>query len=262
MLIHAAFLCVGGFFVGSILIAKLPKTKRFPRFMQKKIFIVVLIAAIFGLAFYFDIFQYLSLDAFNEQREKIDAYHADRPILFAGVFFAIYVIATGFSLPGAAVLTLIAGALFGLWQGLLLVSFASTIGATIAFIMARTLLKDSVQARFGNSLKKINEGVERDGRFYLFSLRLVPAFPFFVINLVMALTPIKTWSFYWVSQLGMLPGTAVFVNAGTQLSEIESTSDILSPALIGSFVLLAAFPWIVKAVMVLINKRREEDVVQ
>jgi uncharacterized membrane protein YdjX (TVP38/TMEM64 family) len=149
-----------------------------------------------------------------------------------------------------------------LWQGLVIVSFASSIGATLAFIMARTLLQDSVQQRFGNYLKKINEGVERDGRFYLFTLRLVPAFPFFVVNLVMALTPIKTWSFYWVSQLGMLPGTLVFVNAGTQLSEIESTGDILSPALIGSFVLLAAFPWIVKAVMAALNKGRSEDVVQ
>ena len=230
--------------------------------MNKKFLIIAAIAVVIGLAFYFDIFQYLSLQAFNEQREAIEQQQAENPWLFAGIFFAIYVMVTGFSLPGAAVLTLVAGALFGLWQGLLLVSFASTIGATIAFIMARTLLQETVQEKFGNYLAKINEGVERDGGFYLFTLRLVPAFPFFVINLVMALTPIKTWTFYWVSQLGMLPGTLVYVNAGTQLSEIESTADIVSPALIGSFVLLAAFPWIVKGIMKLINKQRDQDVIQ
>ena len=157
------------------------------------------------------------------------------------MFFVIYVLVTAFSLPGAAVMTLVGGALFGLGWGLLLVSFASTIGASLAFLIARSLLRDWVQRRFAGYLTAINQGVEKQGGFYLFTLRLVPVFPFFVINLVMALTPIKLWTFYWVSQIGMLAGTAVYVNAGTQLAQLQSLSGILSPALLGSFILLGLF---------------------
>ena len=153
---------------------------------------------------------------------------------------------TALSLPGAALMTLAAGAIFGLGWGLLIVSFASSVGATLAFLVSRHLLRDSIQNRYGKSLKSINQGVERDGAFYLFALRLVPAFPFFLINLVMGLTPLKTWTFYWVSQLGMLAGTAVYVNAGTQLAQIQSLGDVASPGLLGAFALLGIFPIIAK----------------
>jgi pyruvate/2-oxoglutarate dehydrogenase complex dihydrolipoamide dehydrogenase (E3) component/uncharacterized membrane protein YdjX (TVP38/TMEM64 family) len=166
------------------------------------------------------------------------------------------VVVTALSLPGAAVMTVAAGALFGLLQGTLLVSFASTIGATLAFLVSRYLLRDAVQQRFGSRLAAINRGIERDGAFYLFTLRLVPAFPFFLINLLMGLTPIKAWTFYWVSQIGMLAGTLVYVNAGTQIAQLESLSGILSPDLLISFALLGLFPLLAKKVTGLIQRRR------
>jgi dihydrolipoamide dehydrogenase len=215
--------------------------------------LVVLAVAAF---FYFDAVQYLSLDFFNSQKSVIEQYQQQQPLLVAAIFFVSYIVITALSLPGAAVMTLIGGALFGLGWGLLLVSFASSIGATLAFLIARGVLRDWVQQRFAQNLTAINEGVEKDGPFYLFTLRLVPVFPFFMINLAMALTPIKTWSFYWVSQVGMLAGTAVFVNAGTQLAQLESVGGILSPALIGSFVLLGIFPWIAKAIVAFVKKRQ------
>ena len=153
------------------------------------------------------------------------------------------------SLPGATILTLLGGALFGLIKGGLLVSFASTIGATLAFLASRYLLKDSIQSKFGDKLKVINEGVKKEGGFYLFTMRLIPAFPFFLVNLVMGLTPIKTLTFFLVSQVGMLPGTLVYVNAGTQLAQLESLSGILSPKLIASFALLGVFPLVAKKAM-------------
>ena len=168
----------------------------------------------------------------------------------------MYVVVTALSLPGAAIMTLAAGALFGFWVALLLVSFASSMGATLAFLASRFLFHDTVQQRFGDRLKKLNEGVRKDGAFYLFTLRLVPAFPFFVINLVMGLTPIKVRTFYFVSQVGMLAGTAVYVLAGTQLGQIESASGLLSPELIGAFVLLGIFPWIAKGIMARLQARK------
>ncbi len=165
------------------------------------------------------------------------------------IYFFAYVAITAFSIPGAAVVTLLAAALFGFWNSLVLVSFASTIGATLAFLSSRYLLRDWVQSKFGDKLSAINKGVERDGPFYLFSLRLIPVFPFFLINLLMGLTPISTLRFYLVSQLGMLPGTAVYLNAGTQLSQINSLSGIVSPVVLGSFALLGLFPFIAKWVM-------------
>jgi uncharacterized membrane protein YdjX (TVP38/TMEM64 family) len=153
-------------------------------------------------------------------------------------------------------LTLVAGALFGLVTGTILVSFASTIGATMAFLSSRFLLRDWVQNKFGDRLRGLNEGLERDGAFYLFTVRMIPAFPFFIVNLLMGLTKIRVATYYWVSQLGMLAGTIVYVNAGTQLAQIETTAGLLSPALIGSFVVLAIFPWIAKAIIAALKPPR------
>ena len=163
---------------------------------------------------------------------------------------------TGLSLPGAAIMTLVGGAIFGLLWGTVIVSFASAIGATLAFLASRYLFRDAIQAKFGDKLGAINRGVEKEGAFYLFALRLVPAFPFFVINLVMGLTPMKTWTYYWVSQLGMLAGTIVYVNAGTQIARIESLAGLVSPGLIGSFVLLGVFPLIAKRVVDWLKARK------
>ncbi len=218
------------------------------------IFVVVILAVVSFI--YFDAAQYLSLDFFNAQKQEIENYQQRQPIVVAAAYFSIYVVVTAFSLPGAAVMTLIGGALFGLGWGLLLVSFASSIGSTLAFFIGRILFRDWVQQRMGAHLNAINQGVEKDGALYLFTLRLVPVFPFFVVNLAMALTPIRAWPFYWVSQIGMLAGTAVFVNAGTQLAQVDDLSGILSPALLGSFVLLGFFPWIAKTVVAIIQRRR------
>lgn len=192
--------------------------------------------------FVFDLQQLLTLDALQQNQRDLAALKAESPWLLAAAVFALYLTVTALSLPGAAILTLAVGALFGLTVGTLLVSFASSIGATLAFLAARFVLRDSVQHRFGRRLKAVNAGVEKDGAFYLFTLRLVPAFPFFLINLLMGLTTMRTGTFYWVSQAGMLAGTLVYVNAGTQLAELKSLSDILSPALLFSFTLLGVFP--------------------
>jgi len=220
--------------------------------------IVIVLAIVLAIAafFAFDLGQYLNLDYFKSQQATIDRFFRENPFLTAGIYFAVYVTVTALSLPGAAVMTLVGGAIFGLLWGTIIVSFASTIGATLAFLVARFLLRDWVQQRFGDYLKPVNAGVKRDGALYLFMLRLVPAFPFFVINLVMALTPIRTVTFFFVSQVGMLAGTIVYVNAGTQLAQIESLGGILSPELIGAFVLLGVFPFIARAVVNFIKRRR------
>ena len=218
--------------------------------------LLLIIVAIIGSYFYFGLDQLLTLEHLKSRLDEFRHYADTNPIIVLGGFFVGYVIVTAASLPGAAIMTLAAGALFGLVTGVVLVSFASTIGATLAFLIARYLLKDYVQDKFGQRLKRINAGVEKDGAMYLFTLRLVPAFPFFVINIVMALTPIKTWTFYWVSQVGMLAGTIVYVNAGTQIAQIETTGDLLSPSLIGAFILLGLFPWLARAIMNFINARR------
>jgi len=199
---------------------------------------------------------YLSLQSLKAQQESIEAYFHANPLLTAGIYFSVYVLVTAFSLPGAAVMTLAGGAVFGLLWGTVIVSFASTIGATLAFLVSRYLLRDMVQARLGDKLKAINEGIERDGPFYLFTLRLVPLFPFFVINLVMGLTPLATRTFYWVSQIGMLAGTVVYVNAGTQLARIDSLDGILSPGLIASFTLLGLFPLITRKIVDRVKAQR------
>ena len=203
-----------------------------------------------------DLGRYLSLDYFKDKQAAIEAWRAANPAMAALAFFLLYVAVTGLSLPGATLMTLAAGAIFGLLAGTILVSFASSIGATLAFLASRFLLRDWVQQRFGDRLRAINSGVEQQGGFYLFTLRLVPAFPFFMINLLLGLTPMRTGTFYRVSQVGMLAGTVVYVNAGTQLSRIDSLAGILSPALIASFTLLGIFPLIARRIVGMIQTRR------
>jgi len=214
--------------------------------------IVVLVAAFF----WFDLGRYLNLEFIKSQQAVLDAHFREQPWLTAGVFFAVYVAATGASLPGAALLTLVAGAIFGLLWGTVIVSFASTLGATLAFLASRFLFRDLVQARFGARLSAINAGVLREGAFYLFALRLVPVFPFFVVNLLMGLTAMRTRTYYWASQLGMLAGTLVYVNAGTQLAQVESLRGLASPVLLMSFALLGVFPLAARKVIDAIKARR------
>ena len=215
----------------------------------RKLSFLAAVAAFIVLYFALDLGRFFSLDALKAQQAALDAYRQAHPWLTAAIFFVVYVAVTALSLPGAAIMTLAGGAVFGLLWGTVLVSFASSLGATLAFLAARFLLRDWVKARFGPRLAAIDRGVEKDGGFYLFTLRLVPAFPFFMINLVMGLTPMRTWTFYWVSQVGMFAGTIVYVNAGTQLAGIDSLRGILSPALIGSFALLGIFPLIAKKIV-------------
>ncbi|WP_409425722.1 FAD-dependent oxidoreductase [Pseudoalteromonas sp. RW-H-Ap-1] len=224
--------------------------------MLKKLSLLLLAAIGVGLFFFYDLNQLLTLDGLKGSMAQFDQYKAQSPFLVIGGFFLLYILVTALSLPGAAILTLAAGALFGLAQGLLVASFASSIGATLAFLVSRYLLRDTIKQRFPERLDAIDAGVEKEGGFYLFTLRLVPVFPFFLINLLMGVTAIKAWTFYWVSQVGMLAGTFVFVNAGTQLAQIDSLSGILSLDLILSFALLGVFPLIAKSLINAIKKRR------
>ena len=223
--------------------------------MKKALLVLMLVGAI-AAYFLFDLGQYLSLESFKARQAEIVAAKDANPLLYVAAFFLLYVVVTGLSIPGASIMSLVAGALFGLVLGTIIVSFASTIGATLAFLSSRYLLRDWVQGKFGERLRAIDDGLAKDGAFYLFTLRLIPVFPFFVINLLMGLTRIKTWTFFWVSQLGMLAATVVFVNAGTQISQLESTSGLLSPTLIGSFAALALFPWAAKWLLGFVNRRR------
>ncbi|MDP2135518.1 MAG: FAD-dependent oxidoreductase [Sulfuritalea sp.] len=216
---------------------------------MRKLLAAVVVGTVVILYFALDLGRYFSLDALKAQQAAIESYRLASPWLAAGIFFAVYILVTALSLPGAAVMTLAGGAVFGLLWGTVLVSFASSLGATLAFLASRFLLRDWVQSRFGARLRTINTGVEKEGGFYLFTLRLVPVFPFFMINLLMGLTAMRAATFYWVSQLGMLAGTLVYVNAGTQLAGIDSLSGILSPGLIASFALLGIFPLIAKKIV-------------
>ncbi len=223
---------------------------------MKKILIVVAIVAL-GVAFFaLDLHHVLTLEGLKSGKVQFEAWRTSSPVLVSLAFFVIYVIVTALSLPGAAVMTLAAGALFGLLWGTVLVSFASSIGATLAFLASRYLLRDSVQRRFGDRLKAVNDGIARDGALYLLTLRLVPLFPFFLINLLMGLTSLPTRTYYLVSQVGMLAGTLVYVNAGTQLARIDSLSGIVSPGLLLSFALLGIFPWISKRFISALQRRR------
>jgi uncharacterized membrane protein YdjX (TVP38/TMEM64 family) len=223
--------------------------------MKKAVLALVLIGAI-AAYFAFDFGQYLSLENFKASQADIVAAKDANPALYIAGFFLLYVAVTGLSIPGAAIMTLVAGALFGVVVGTLIVSFASTMGATLAFLSSRYVLRDWVQGKFGERLRAVDDGLEKDGAFYLFTLRLIPVFPFFVINLLMGLTRIKTGTFFWVSQIGMLPATIVFVNSGTQISLIESTAGLLSPTLIASFVALALFPWVAKGIVAVVKRSR------
>ncbi|WP_438464838.1 FAD-dependent oxidoreductase [Marinomonas sp. PE14-40] len=223
---------------------------------KSKLLILLLFVIMVSVFVIFDVQQYLNLDALKSQQDYFSSLKQEHAILISGGFFLSYVLITALSLPGAAILTLAAGAIFGLYQGLLIASFASSIGATLAFLASRYLFKDAVQSKFANQLRAFNKGIEKDGAFYLFTLRLVPAFPFFVINLLMGLTTIKTKTFYLVSQIGMLAGTAVFVNAGTQLAKIDSLSGILSFDLFLSFALLGILPIAAKKIVEAIKARK------
>ena len=221
--------------------------------------VILLVLALVAAFFVFDLHQYLTLDYLKSQREAFLAFYAENRWMTLAAYFVMYITVTALSLPGATVMTLAGGAVFGLATGLVVISFASSIGATLAFVIARFLLRDTVQNKFQDKLRAINDGIEKEGDFYLFTLRLIPLFPFFVINLVMGLTPMKAWRFYLVSQIGMLPGTIVYVNAGSQLGALESMSGILSPGLILSFALLGIFPLLAKKLVGFIKVRRGNE---
>jgi pyruvate/2-oxoglutarate dehydrogenase complex dihydrolipoamide dehydrogenase (E3) component/uncharacterized membrane protein YdjX (TVP38/TMEM64 family) len=216
---------------------------------MRKWLLVLALASVVGLYLALDLGQYLNLQTLKAQQQAIEAFRTDNPGLSVALYFSAYVVMAALSLPGAALLTLAGGAVFGLLWGVVIVSFASSIGATLAFLISRFLLRDWVQQRFGQRLQAIDEGVKREGAFYLFTLRLVPVFPFFLVNLLSGLTGMKARTFYWVSQLGMLAGTVVYVNAGTQLAKIDSLSGILSPGLLGSFALLGVFPLLARKIV-------------
>src|SRR3990167_1166830 len=220
--------------------------------------ILLLLVVLLGIVafFAFGLDRYFSLAFLKESQASLAALREQQPLQLALGYFLVYIAVTALSLPGATIVTLAGGAIFGLGWGLLIVSFASSIGATLAFLTARFLLRDSVQARFGQRLAEMDKGIQKDGAFYLFTLRLIPVVPFFVINLLMGLTQMKAWTFYWVSQLGMLAGTAVYVNAGTQLGQLDSLQGILSPGLLGSFVLLGLFPLIARRVVEVVQRRK------
>jgi len=223
---------------------------------QKKYLILLLIIILIGVFFAFDLGHYLTLDYLKSQREAFIDYYQQHRGLTIAIYMALYVAVTALSLPGATIMTLAGGAIFGVLIGTAVVSFASTIGATLAFLASRFILRESVQNRFGDKLSAVNEGVQREGAFYLFSMRLIPLIPFFVINLVMGLTPIRASRFFIVSQIGMLPGTLVYVNAGDQIAAIDSLRGILSPGLILSFILLGLFPLIAKKILGFIKVRK------
>jgi len=213
---------------------------------KSRILVLGAITVLFVSFFYFDLGQYLTLEYLKSEKDSFQLYYQENKFFTLLIYMLVYITVTALSLPGAVIMTLAGGAVFGVLEGVIVISFASTIGATFAFLASRFILRDSVQTKFQDKLRAINEGVEKEGAFYLFTLRLIPAFPFFVINLVMGLTPMKVFQYYWVSQLGMLPGTIVYVNAGSQLGSLDSLSGILSPGLLFSFILLGLFPLIAK----------------
>ena len=223
--------------------------------MTKKIAVVVVILLLAGLFFSLDLGRFLTLDYLKESQGRFQALYDQHRLTVILVYMLVYIIATGLSLPGAVVLTLAGGGFFGLVTGTVVVSFASTIGATLACLAARTLLRDWVQGRFGEKLSAFNDGIDREGWLYLFTLRLIPVFPFFVINLVMGLTTMRLSTYYWVSQLGMLPATIVYVNAGKELAKVDSLCGILSPTLLLSFAVLGLFPLVVKKAVGYARKR-------
>jgi len=224
--------------------------------VRNRWWILALLGLLIGLFFVFDLERFFGLEMLKESRDDLQQLYQARPFFVIGIYSLAYIVMAALSLPGAAVMSLAGGAMFGLWVGVPVVLVSATIGATLAFWAARYVLRDVVVRRFGSRLKTIDAGLGRDGAFYLFSLRLVPVFPFFLINILMGLTAIRTRIFFGASLVGMLAGTAVYVNAGTQLAAIDSLSDVLSPVLIGSFVLLAVFPWLARWITGIIRTRR------
>jgi uncharacterized membrane protein YdjX (TVP38/TMEM64 family) len=224
----------------------------------KKIFVLLLIFVAVAALKIFHLDQYLTLSFVKSSHHRLTALYEQHRIPVIAAYMAVYILATSFSLPGAAILTLAGGALFGILAGTIIVSFSSTIGATLACVVSRFILRDWVQSRFGQRLRTVNKGVESEGAFYLFTLRLIPILPFWLINLVMGLTRMPVKTFYWVSQIGMLPGTLVYVNAGRELGRIDSLSGILSPGLIVSFVLLGLFPIVAKKAVALYSSKKRK----
>jgi len=227
--------------------------------MKTKIIIAAIIVGLIAAFFIYAPSELLTLEGLKQQKDSLNQLYHDKPFLIGGLFFLIYVAVAALALPAATLLTVAAGAIFGLGAGVFIVSFASSIGATIAFLLTRYFFHDAIQAKFGDRLEAVNAGIEREGAFYVFGLRLVPLFPFVVVNSVLGLTKLKTVTFYWASQIGMLAGTAVYVNAGTQLADINSLSDIGSPKLIGSFVLLGLFPIIAKYALNFLKNRNKAE---
>lgn len=227
--------------------------------MKTKLILVAVIAAVIAAFFFFDLGQYLNLEYLKSNKDALNALYQEKPILISAIFFIVYVLVAAFNLPAAGLLTIAAGAILGFWNGLFVVSFASTIGATGAFLMTRYLFHDAIQSKFGDRLEAVNTGIQKEGAFYVFGLRLVPLFPFFVVNSVLGLTKLKTWTFYWASQLGMIAGTAVYVNTGTQLAEVSSLNGILSVKLLASFALLGVFPILAKYLLNFLKKETDLD---
>ncbi|TCS44018.1 TVP38/TMEM64 family protein [Reinekea marinisedimentorum] len=226
--------------------------------MIKKISLLAIVIAAVAAFIYFDLATYLTLEQLKHQQAALQEYRAENPILLALAYALIYIVVTALSLPGAALLTLTGGAVFGVFLGTILANLSATIGATLAFLIARYVLGDWVQKKFADKIEPVNKGIEQDGAFYLFTLRLVPVVPFFVINVVMGLTKIRVWTYFWVSQIGMLAGAAVYANAGTQLAKLDSLSGILSAPLLASFVLLGVFPLIAKKAVSFFRNRRSQ----
>jgi len=227
----------------------------------KKIIIVLIVIGLIIAFRAFHLGDYLTLAYVKESQKHFTMLYEENKALVISVYIAIYLLVTSLSLPGAAVLGLAAGSLFGLLTGTIVVSFASSIGATLACAVSRFILRDWVQKKFGDRLKTVNEGIEKEGAFYLFTLRLIPVFPFWLINMIMGLTKMPLKTYYWVSQIGMLPGTIVFVNAGKEIAKIDSLSGVLSPGLIFSFVLLGLFPITTKKILAFYNRRRKSRAV-
>lgn len=229
--------------------------KRISSSNRTRIVLLLAFVALIILFYALDLARFFNLDFLRNARDQIQAYRSLHPLESSAIYVFTYIVVTGLSLPGAAIMTLAGGAVFGLLWGTGMASVSSVFGATIAFLASRFLFRDAVQSRFADKLRVVNRGVEQDGAFYLFTLRLVPIFPYFLINIVMALTPLRTSTFFVISWVGMLLPTAVFVNAGTQLARIASPSDVLSPELLGSFALLGVFPLVTRKLIHLVRRR-------
>ena len=223
----------------------------------KKLLIILSVIALIVLARYYGLQEYLSFESLKNNKELLNSYYAQNEILFISAYILLYIISVAVALPGATILTIGSGALFGLLKGVILVSFASTIGATLSFLISRYLFRDTLREKFSDKLTAIDKGVRQDGAFYLFTLRMIPIFPFFLINVLMGLTDISVFVFFFVSQIGMLLGTIVYVNAGTLLASISSLKGILSPNLLFSFIALGILPLLGKSIIAYLKDLQE-----